>query len=288
MIDSLEQRRHLSVTLSGGGTLSVVGTNGVDTVQFAAEHKQLAGDTEDQNVILVDLNGVQAEFHASDVARIQVSTSAGADLVVLGRVNKPSIINGGRGNDILSGGNGDDQIFGGGGADYLYGRIGNDALQGDVGYDNMLGGPGDDSIVPDSDLSGDDTIFGQEGNDIVTYAARTDEVAAFVTVGAPAITTDDRIAPDIESLIGGSGDDLLVNGTRRGIVILGGAGNDTLQGGGGSDTLDGESGTDLLLGVAGHDHFIAGDGTLDSISGGTGSDVLDSTDAGLDVVSGVP
>jgi Ca2+-binding RTX toxin-like protein len=288
MIDPLETRRLFDVTLTGGGTLSVVGTNDADTVQFAVEFKLLPGDTSAQNVVLVDLNGQISQFHAADVQQIQVSTSNGPDLVVLGRTNKPTFLRGGRGNDSISGGNGEDQLFGEGGDDYLFGRNGNDSLTGGLGFDALLGGEGNDTLVPFSDLSGDDSLFGQGGHDVVTYAGSSTPITAFVSPGAPAITTDDRINTDIETLIGSAQDDLLVNGNRREIEIFGGNGNDTLQGGGGNDTLDGGAGTDSMLGVAGDDHFNAGDGEADTIEGGSGSDVLDTSDALLDVISGVP
>jgi Ca2+-binding RTX toxin-like protein len=278
MIDLLELRRLLSVSLTGGGTLSVVGTNGPDTVLF--ERSGL-------NIIVHD-NGQDTTVQASKVQRIQVSTSAGADLVDLGTVNKPAILSGGRGNDSLCGGSSDDQIFGGGGDDYMFGREGNDTLQGDVGYDNMLGFSGDDTFIPLSDINGDDSIFGQDGNDTVTYAGFNTDIAAFVTTGAPAIITDDHIRADIETLIGGSGNDTLFNGSRRGLVIFGGAGNDTIQGGGGADTITGGAGTDSIKGVAGDDHFSVGDGEADTVDGGSGTDVLDTSDGGVDVVSNVP
>lgn len=278
MIDLLELRRFLSVTLTGGGTLSVVGTNDADTILF-----ERSGST-----IVIHDNGQLSTVQASKVQRIQVSTSRGPDVVDLGSIDKPAILSGGRGNDSLSGGKANDQILGGGGNDYMFGAEGNDTLQGDVGYDEMLGYSGDDVFIPNSDLNGDDSIYGQDGNDTVTYAGRTNEVAAFVTTGAPAIVTDDIIRADIETLIGGNGDDVLFNGSTRGIHIFGGAGNDTIQGGGGADTIDGGSGTDSVIGVAGNDHFIVGDGEADTVDGGSGSDVLDTTDAGLDVVTHVP
>ncbi len=278
MIDLLELRRFLSVTLSGGGTLSVVGTNGADTILF-----ERSGSS-----IVVHDNGQLSTVDASKVQRIQVSTSGGPDLVDLGSLAKPAILNGGRGNDSLCGGKGNDQIFGGGGNDYMFGAEGNDTLQGDLGYDNMLGFSGDDTFIPLSDASGDDSIFGQDGNDTVTYAGFNTDISAFVTTGAPAIITDDHIRADIETLIGGSGNDTLFNGSRRGIHIFGGAGHDTIQGGGGADTIDGGSGTDSIKGVAGDDHFIVGDGEADTVDGGSGTDVLDTTDAGIDVATNVP
>jgi Ca2+-binding RTX toxin-like protein len=288
MIDSLEPRRLFSVTLSPKGTLAVVGTNDADSVQFAAEFKKLAGDTVAHDVVFVDLNGAQFEFDAAAVHQIDIATLSGPDLVILGHVKKTATIQGGKGDDSLSGGPANDFIFGGGGNDYLFGREGNDQLAGDVGYDNMLGGPGNDVLVPLSDLSGDDTIFGQEGRDVVTYASFTTPVTAVVGGVVPAVNTDDQIANDIEIIAGGQSDDRIINGSRHRLLMVGGQGNDTLQSSGGSDTLNGSTGNDSLIGVAGNDHFIAADGAADTIEGGTGSDILDSSDAGLDVVSGVP
>ena len=65
---------------------------------------------------------------------------------------------------------------------------------------------------------------------------------------------------DIESIIGGSGDDQLT-GDFSTNVLTGGAGNDTLIGGGGNDTLNGGTGEDWLEGGLGDDALAGGEGS---------------------------
>ncbi|MCE9578987.1 MAG: hypothetical protein K8W52_38035 [Deltaproteobacteria bacterium] len=65
----------------------------------------------------------------------------------------------------------------------------------------------------------------------------------------------DRIATDVEDLIGGSGDDTIV-GNAADNQLEGGAGADTLFGAGGDDLLDGNAGADIL-------ECGAGDGDID-------------------------
>ena len=67
-----------------------------------------------------------------------------------------------------------------------------------------------------------------------------------------------------DSLVGGSGDDL----------IYGGSGNDTLEGGAGADTIGGGDGDDTIAGGADNDSLYGGNGD-DSLVGGIGKDCLD-------------
>ncbi len=56
----------------------------------------------------------------------------------------------------------------------------------------------------------------------------------------------DLLAPDIETIIGGSGDDTLGGGPGPNRLV-GGNGDDRLDGGAGSDTMDGGPGSDTML-----------------------------------------
>ncbi|MCI4430956.1 MAG: VCBS domain-containing protein, partial [Burkholderiales bacterium] len=85
------------------------------------------------------------------------------------------------------------------------------------------------------------------------------------------------------TIIGDDTDNIL-NGTKKGDVIVGGAGNDTLSGGGGNDTLYGGAGNDELYGQAGNDTLFGGAGN-DMLFGGTGNDAL-SGEAGDDSLFG--
>jgi Ca2+-binding RTX toxin-like protein len=158
-------------------------------------------------------------------------------------------LEGGAGDDVLKGNNGNNLLRGAAGTDYLYGLGGDDDLQGDgrlgSGYyaDFLYGGPGLDSavyfdhtvgVVADLDSGGADDGVPGEG---------------------------DTIASDVEGLVGGFGDDVLIGnsatnemfGLPGADTLIGLAGNDTLDGHSGADTFDGGADTDSCTFVAGED-----------------------------------
>jgi Ca2+-binding RTX toxin-like protein len=77
--------------------------------------------------------------------------------------------------------------------------------------------------------------------------------AALYYDGSNAGGEGDRIATDVENLIGGSGDD----------TIVGNLGDNQLEGGGGNDTIFGVGGDDVLDGNAGNDVLDCGGGDAD-------------------------
>jgi hypothetical protein len=81
----------------------------------------------------------------------------------------------------------------------------------------------------------------------------------------------DRIMTDVESIMGGSGNDRLT-GNTGGNYLSGGAGNDTLAGDDGNDILVGGAGVDAMFGNDGADALFALDGEIDVVDGGPGSD----------------
>jgi Ca2+-binding RTX toxin-like protein len=147
------------------------------------------------------------------------------------------------------------------GANVLDGRGGNDLLNG-------LGGP--------------DVLIGGEGKDTVDYSWETKPVTAQIGGGATSGSADDiaaetgkgdSIMPDVENIIGGSGNDVLIGSTGDN-NIQGGPGDDTIKGGGGNDVLDGGDGNDTILGGDGADQLIGGPGN-DFLNGGLGADRID-------------
>jgi Ca2+-binding RTX toxin-like protein len=216
------------------------------------------------------------------------------------------------GNDSLDGGSGTDNLTGGPGSDSEFGGDGDDEIgtswslspgvvQRDDGDDTMDGGPGNDVLNggpgalqvttfltslkdveegPEvAEPNGSDSMHGGEGRDTVTYVKR----ATAVTLSLDGVANDgaagelDRIGSDVESVVGGSGDD----------VITGSASDDELDGGKGSDGVDGGSGNDLLSGGRGdegHDRLVGGEGD-DTLSGSNGRDAL-FAGVGEDIVAG--
>ncbi len=136
-------------------------------------------------------------------------------------------------------GNGDDRVTTGAGNDNINTRDGNDVLDGGLGNDVFTGGPGT--------------------GDVVSYASHSASEPVVATLdgiqndGCAVCGESDRIGPDVEGIVGGSGDD----------TLTGGAGDDTIDGGPGTDTEDGGPGNDTIL---------ARDGSPDRLGCGTGND----------------
>lgn len=138
------------------------------------------------------------------------------------------------------------------------------------------GGNGDDTFLEGAAKSPREIISGGPGNDVVDYSLR--KANLFVSLAPAGVSSADDgdfsspaeaddIKDDVESIIGGSGND----------TLLGGDNNDVLFGGSGNDYLSGGLGDDMLIGGAGKDWFY--DGTTangaDLFSGGPGVDTVD-------------
>lgn len=196
--------------------------------------------------------------------------------------------------------------------DYLFGGPGNDILRGRAGDDVLDGGLGADTLSGGTSLKSFTAGFQPPDRDRVTYATRTSDVFADTDGLADdgELLEGDLIRRDIEEIVGGSGNDILVGktatrgltergpffvgttlfggpgddilrGGRRRNLLRGGGGNDTLrglagrdalQGLGGDDRLRGGQGRDLLQAGPGHDLLLARDGRVDDVNGGTGQD----------------
>ncbi len=111
------------------------------------------------------------------------------------------------------------------------------------------------------------------------------------------IGQNDNAESDIETVIGGSGNDFIQGNPSNNTLVggagldtlWGGAGNDTLLGGGGKDQLYGQGGSDTLYGQAGDD-FLDGGAGADRILPGNGnnSGVLDLATDVLDYADAAP
>jgi Ca2+-binding RTX toxin-like protein len=301
MFESLENRRllaYVTATLGADGTLTIIGTSGVDNVYVS---HQVAGSK-----LNVHYGAATPKsFDYASVKKIVVKGGDGHDsLWVDTNVGaKPTSIEGGNGddrlyspegNDTLIGGNGFDNLNGGNGNDYLDGGADNDTINGGNGNDRVFGQAGNDNIngnggndTMDGGL-GADNIFGNHGNDTLTYASRTKNLVIDVTDQPGELGDDgevgekDFVRPDIETIIGGAGHDKItgslypnapLNYTKNN-KFVGGAGNDTLLGLDGNDSLDGGTGNDSLDGGAGND-FLHGNLGTDQLIGGLNTDTAD-------------
>ena len=204
----------------------------------------------------------------------------------------------GSGTNLISGGDGNDLIIGGSGRAYLSGDAGNDTLVAGDGNATLLGGQGDDSLVGGK---GNDVIYGDAGRDTidggtngsgVTYFYDTEGVSVNLRTGVNhGGYAEGDVLKNIDSLVGGSGNDTLVgndngnllNGYLGNDSIVGGkgndyvdagAGNDTIYGNGGADTLNGGDGNDKIILSANANASIGGSLKADYVYGGSGNDTV--------------
>jgi len=232
VVDALEQRRMLSVTLSNG-VLTLTGTGGNDVATFAPSGSNL----------LVSDNGTNYSYALTSVNQIVVNLNHGNDSVTMSAgLSIPASLVGGNGDDTLVGSDGDDTLLGGAGLDSLSGAGGNDVLNGGTGADAMFGGSGVDRV----------DYFARTANLVITLNGIANDGEA---------GENDNIHTDVEHVIGGSGND----------DITGSASNNSLVGNDGNDTLRGLTGDDTLQGNAGEDVLQGGQGA-DIVDGGTGID----------------
>ena len=199
---------------------------------------------------------------------------------------------GGDGNDALAprtpesfvtfhGGAGDDVLVGSDVAVELFG----DVLDGGAGDDQISAGAGDDRLNPGP---GADVSDGGPGVDFISFADTTGPVRADLATPGPIRSTGEGdVMSGIESVEGGSGEDVLL-GADGDSVLIGGDGDDRLDGRGGRDIVIGGRGADLIDGGTGADDLTAGtalvspvrpesfgaraDAAIDRVAGGAGAD----------------
>ncbi|EJM69688.1 peroxidase family protein, partial [Pseudomonas sp. GM55] len=172
---------------------------------------------------------------------------------------------------VLGGTAGNDIIISGDGDDTLYGDAGNDRLEGGAGNDAVLGGAGDDII---SDSFGDNRLEGNAGNDVIVVGSML--AAGNLILGGDGqdfiITTE-----DITTTFGGQGDDFIL-GAKTNLPPTGNEGDDWIEKG----TQDGAPGDNFspLLNddVIGNDIFVGGGG-FDEMIGEGGDDIFVGSDA---------
>ncbi|HEY5798548.1 MAG TPA: ExeM/NucH family extracellular endonuclease, partial [Bosea sp. (in: a-proteobacteria)] len=237
---------------------------------------------------------VRQDTVLDDVEQAPVGTPGDDELA--GTILDDTIL-AGDGDDVVFGGAGNDTLDGGEGDDELHGEAGNDTLKGGAGDDELIGGAGNDVLVGGA---GDDLLDGGDGNDAADYSTDTAGVTVDLAAGEAfgnEAGSDELVS--IETVIGGSGDDLLIGdaGDNR---FVASAGDDVIDGGAGFDTLDlsaatGAVSVDFAVGKAsgagiGTNSFsnieklLFGAGN-DNVTGGNGNDVFDGG-AGKDTLKG--
>ncbi|MEP0919876.1 DUF4347 domain-containing protein [Leptolyngbya sp. DQ-M1] len=340
-------------TIEGGiGSDVIFGGSGNDTITASAGNDIVIGDNG-----LASLTGSRipsyvqtrsSEFDGNDIiqanegddlvfgggANDQITGSLGEDILLgdYGSVSRDSTTGAigaiqssdGRfdGADALEGNEGDDRIFGGGSNDQIEGNSGQDIIFGDVGTISYLSSDGKTvlgSIVTvQSNISGNDTITGDEGDDRILGGAGNDQIKGNIGQdiilgdnGALSYRTEgENLLTAIRASDFAIGGDDAIEGNEGDDRILGGAGNDTIQGNTEQDIILGDNGNllyflddnlntldrieveapevggdDTISGNDGNDIVIAG-AANDSVTGDAGDDVLAGDNAEITLESG--
>ncbi len=240
-----------------GSTASTIVNLGAGTDELLIRGSSSADDMTFATTGLFIDKGTVVDISHAGIETFEVSLAAGNDLF--------------NGSDFASvltvyGGGGNDTITGTGLADSIYGGDGNDIIAGAAGVDLLYGEAGDDTFNEGATSNGGDTFTGGLGTDVVSYALRTAVITATIAAGVAddgAAAEADNIVAGVESVTGGTANDVLT-GDGNNNVLSGGAGNDTLLGGAGDDTYNGGAGDDIFdegATASGADTFIGGAGT---------------------------
>jgi Ca2+-binding RTX toxin-like protein len=271
--------------LAGGSPDLVIGGPGNDAMNGG---KSLI----DGAIYLFAPTGINANLETGQIAGDGVDTVEAIESVAGSPFD--DVIVGSSGDDMFTPVGGDDQVDGNGGIDaILYGFapgpvqvdftagtgagegndtltgitavLGsnfNDTLRGDEGDDLILGGAGNDDIdafggndyiLPDA---GNDSVDGGEGVlDYVAFSGSTVGIVADIAAGTATGEGTDSLA-GTEGIVGSDFDDTITGGPLADFMF-GGLGNDQLSGRGGNDGMDGQDGTDVVDGGDGSDSCLA-------------------------------
>ena len=133
------------------------------------------------------------------------------------------------------------RIMGSSGNDRLSGSERDDFLEAGAGNDVVMAGAGNDLIVGGSG-EGEDLYVGGEGADTIRYSSAKAGITVNLQLGSARATSGGDAAGigidtlrEIENIIGGHYDDLLI-GDAADNLIAGNGGNDVVDGGAGKDT----------------------------------------------------
>ncbi|MFT7691453.1 MAG: Ca2+-binding RTX toxin-like protein, partial [Candidatus Latescibacterota bacterium] len=266
-----------TITGSAGNNV-VLGGLGDDHIEFADGVNAILGDNGQVEFVVdavVEISSIDVELGGDDTIAVQ----AGINVVI-----------GGLGSDTIAALAGRNVIFAdharanfAGGVEFLE-RIrsiasefgGDDQITTGAGADILVGGNGADTI---SAGDGDHVVFGDHA--LVDYSIDGD------------LSTLDLVT-SVDPVAGG-GDDVLVGGTGRNIV-LGGLGDDRIEWVGGINAIVGDNGwVDLVAGAVveiksidvelGRDDTITVQTGINTLIGGAGADVLNAV-GGANVIFG--
>ncbi|ACU89968.1 cadherin-like domain-containing protein [Desulfomicrobium baculatum] len=268
--------------LSGlGGADSIVGGDGIDTVDYRASNEAVTmdlrygtckgGDAEGDS-----LTGIENVFGSNFNDTI---TGSNGSNYLFGMDGNDSLaaaygddtLDGGAGNDTLRGARDKNLLLGGDGNDSLYGQGNNDTLDGEDGSDLLDGGTGADSLIGGDGI---DTVDYRASNEAVTMDLRYGTCKGGDAEGDSLTGIENVFGSNFNDTITGSNGSNYLFGMDGNDSLAAAYGDDTLDGGAGNDTLWGAKDKNLLLGGDGDDRLY-GQGNNDTLAGGAGADLLD-------------
>jgi Ca2+-binding RTX toxin-like protein len=194
------------------------------------------------------------------------------------------------GDDTIEGNSGDDIIFGGAESDDIWGNTGEDIILGDNGNITMPDAVIDLIYSTDPAIGGNDTIEGNEDDDIILGGAYNDDIWGnededMIMGDNGQIIMPDEVLEKIETTDPGIGGSDNIYGNAADDIILGGMDGDWLEGNADRDIILGDNGMlDWVLTSVDSsepdpttlDLIIAtdpNDGGIDTIYGGTENDI---------------
>ena len=263
------------------GRLRVTGSPFADTIVL-----RISGT--DPNQLQIDVNAdgsADDTFDINSFASIVVDAGRGNDFVQLDTANgafttaRPTIVDGGSGDDTLLGGSGNELFFGGTGNDFVDGNGGADTAFLGAGNDTFVWDPGDGSDTVDGGSGFDTHVFnGSSGNEIFAASAEGGHVRFTRNLGTIVMDLNDFEALDVNAL--GGTDRVTINdlaGTGRTDVSV------DMANSVGSDFSDGDADTVQLEGTAGVDTIAAtANGGAVDVAGLAASVRIAHTDPALD------
>ena len=274
-----------------GNTLAntITGGPGNDAITAAGGNDSLYGGTGDDEFIFNAVTSAEADYIAEYFDQgtdtitfasmpINVVMNLGTLAVQTVHVGRTLSLSSAITFENLIGGAGNDSLTGNTLGNTLTGNAGNDQLTGLGGSDTLAGGPGFDSYGFTSATSLENDVIIEADNllgDTISFGSLSIGVTLDLSSTAVQPVHTNRTLQlsgtnAIESIIGGSGND----------VLTGNAAPNGMTGGGGNDVLDGRGGNDGLFGQTGNDTYVfspAAAGETDSIqeAAGEGADTID-------------
>ncbi|MDO9304775.1 MAG: hypothetical protein Q7T77_05570 [Sulfuricurvum sp.] len=219
-----------NILTGGAGSDTFIGGAGNDT--FIGGTSSISDSGNDTADYSASITAIDADLTRASGQVIGNASTDGTDTFygienIIGTAQNDTVI-GDANVNILTGGSGDDTLTGNGGADQLYGGIGNDTIYGGYDGDYIDGGNG---------ASERNTIDYSGFTDDATVNLNTSQ--AYLNGPSPLIDS----VNNIQNVVAGSGNDMLIG--KSGVVntLSGGAGNDILTGNLDGDLLDGQADT---------------------------------------------